>query len=212
MIPVKDVIPTRTTPLITISLIGVYTLVFLFGVITGTEQRQIFRFGLTPADFDAGRMLTSMFVHAGWLHFALNMLYLWIFAENVEDRIGRAKFVAFYLVCGIAAAVAQTFIEAASQVAMVGPGGAIAGVMGAYFVLYPRSRVLMFFPLPLTLTEVPAVFFLVFWFLLQSMSVVGALPRLIGVDASGGITLVAQGVAFVVGALLCVIFRRPIAW
>ena len=106
-------------------------------------------------------LLTSMFMHASWMHIIGNMLYLWIFGDNVEDRMGHGRFIVFYLLCGAAAAFVQTIVNPDSVVPMVGASGAIAGVMGAYLVLYPHSRVLMLFPFPIFLFELPAVVFLV---------------------------------------------------
>src|SRR4029453_1327901 len=126
---------------------------------------------------------SSMFLHAGWLHFLGNMLYLWIFGDNVEDRFGHFGFLLFYLGCGALAAVAQVLVHPNSAVPMVGASGAIAGVMGAYFVLYPHSRVLavVFIVLFLDIVEIPAIFFLGFWFLMQLFSGVGS-----GVRGGGG--------------------------
>ena len=117
-----------------------------------------------------------MFVHGGLAHLAGNMLFLWIFGDNVEDRLGHGRFLLFYLLCGFAAAFAQAALDPDSLVPMVGASGAIAGVMGAYLVLYPHSRVLMLFPFPSILFELPAVFFLGMWFLMQFLNGVAQLP------------------------------------
>src|SRR4030095_16431644 len=117
-----------------------------------------------------------MFLHGGFLHVAGNMLYLWIFGDNVEDRMGHGRFLAFYLLCGAAAAVGQTFTVPDSMVPMVGASGAVAGVMGAYFILYPHSRIVTLLPLFIVfpIVEVPAIFFLGIWFVMQLLSGVGS--------------------------------------
>src|SRR5437870_6118175 len=147
MIPLRDIIPSRPTPFVTIGLIALNVLVFLFELSLGrgVEAFTLY-FGLVPADFAWLNVFTSMFVHGGFLHIGGNMLYLWIFGDNVEDRMGHGRFLVFYLLCGIAAALAQTIANPDSIVPMVGASGAIAGVMGAYFVLYPRSRILTLVP------------------------------------------------------------------
>src|SRR5512138_1031316 len=138
MIPLRDVIPSRTTPFVTISLVVVNVLVFLYELSLGRFINEfMYAFGLVPAEFRLSAVFTSMFLHGGFLHVAGNMLYLWIFGDNVEDRMGHGRFIVFYLLCGIAAALAQTAMAPDSTVPMVGASGAIAGVMGAYFVLYP---------------------------------------------------------------------------
>ena len=111
-----------------------------------------------------------MFLHGGFLHFGGNMLYLWIFGDNVEDRMGHGRFLVFYLLCGVAAALGQTFVQPRSELPMVGASGAIAGVMGAYFVLYPRSKIVTLLPIFffIQLIEIPAIFFLGIWFLCSS--------------------------------------------
>src|SRR5690242_12353389 len=135
MIPLRDVIPSRTTPYTTITLIVLNSLIFLFQLSLGDQVNDfIFTYGLIPAEFSWVNVFTSMFLHGSLLHVGGNMLYLWIFGDNVEDRMGHGRFVAFYLLCGIAAALAQSIINPDSAVPMVGASGAIAGVMGAYFV------------------------------------------------------------------------------
>ena len=121
----------------------------------------IYAFGLVPAFFSVINVFTSMFVHGGIAHLAGNMLFLWIFGDNVEDRLGHGRFLMFYLLCGFAAAVSQAMLNPGSLVPMVGASGAIAGVMGAYLVLYPRSRVRCYFPVPAICSSCRRVFFLV---------------------------------------------------
>src|SRR5437867_13452427 len=147
MIPIRDVIPSRTTPFMTVSLIVVHGLVFLYEFSLGERVEQfVLYFGLVPAAFSFVTVFTSMFLHGGFLHFAGNMLYLWIFGDNVEDRMGHGRFLVFYLLCGIAAALAQTITAPDSVVPMVGASGAIAGVLGGYFVFYRSRAIVSLFP------------------------------------------------------------------
>jgi membrane associated rhomboid family serine protease len=144
------------------------------------------------------------------MHVAGNMLYLWIFGDNVEDRMGHGRYLVFYLLCGIAAALAQTITVPDSVVPMVGASGAIAGVMGAYFVLYPRSRIVTLIPIFFffQIVEVPAIFFLGIWFLMQFVSGVGS----IGSTAAAvlaGIAFWAHVAGFVAGISGVIVFRRP---
>jgi membrane associated rhomboid family serine protease len=152
-----------------------------------------------------------MFLHGGIMHVAGNMLYLWIFGDNVEDRMGHGRFLVFYLLCGAAAALAQTVTQPDSLIPMVGASGAIAGVMGAYFVLYPKSRIvtlvaLFFF---FQVIEVPAILFLGIWFIMQFLSGLGSILTVTSGQASGGIAFWAHVAGFVAGISGVVVFRRP---
>ena len=208
MFPVSDVIPSRTTPFITISFIALNALAFLYELTLGDRELQLFvqTYGVVPAYWSWSSVVTSMFLHGGWLHFLGNMLYLWIFGDNVEDRLGHSRFVVFYLACGAAAALGQTWIDPSSLAPMIGASGAIAGVMGAYFVLFPQSRVLtaVFIVFYMDLIEIPAIFFLGIWFLMQFFSGVGSL----GADAAGaGVAFWAHIFGFAVGAVTGVCWR-----
>jgi membrane associated rhomboid family serine protease len=154
-------------------------------------------------------MVTSMFLHGGFLHFGGNMLYLWIFGDNVEDRMGHGRFLVFYLLCGAAAALAQTVVNPDSVVPMLGASGAIAGVMGAYFVLYPHSRILTLVPIFIfiQLIEVPAIFFLGIWFVFQFLSGVGSIATAAG-EPGGGIAFWAHIAGFAAGIATVGLFRR----
>ena len=201
MFPISDVIPSRRTPVVTIGLIVLNTLAFLYELsLSDVELDRLVRAaGTVPGDFSALDTVTSLFLHGGWLHFLGNMLYLWIFGDNVEDSFGHVRFLLFYVFCGAAAAIAQVVIHPDSMVPMVGASGAIAGVMGAYFVLFPQSRVLagVFIIFFIDVVEIPAIFFLGIWFLMQLFSGVGSL-----VDAAdGGIAFFAHVGGFVVGAV-----------
>src|SRR5205085_3469270 len=153
---------------VTISLIAVNILVFIYELSLGRDVDAFtLYYGLVPAAFSWVAVFTSMFLHGGFMHVAGNMLYLWIFGDNVEDRLGHGRFIVFYLLCGIAAAIGQIVMDPTSTLPTIGASGAIAGVMGGYFVLYPRSQVLTLIPLIIfwDIIELPAIFLLGFWFL-----------------------------------------------
>jgi membrane associated rhomboid family serine protease len=212
MIPLRDVIPSRTTPFVTMTLIGLNAAAFLYQLSLGDAvARFVFAYGLVPADFSWLAVLTSMFLHGGLLHFGGNMLYLWIFGDNVEDRMGHGRFVLFYLLCGTAAALAQAMFNPDSPVPMVGASGAIAGVMGAYFVLYPHSRIVTLLPfIIIQVIEVPAIFFLGIWFLMQFASGITSVATATGGGASGGgVAFWAHVAGFVAGLVGVFVFRRP---
>lgn len=210
MIPLRDVIPSRTRPGVTIGLIAFNVLVYLFQATLSdrTAESFLYAFAVVPAHFSLVDVFTSIFVHAGFLHLAGNLLFLWIFGDNVEDRLGHGRFAIFYLACGVVAALAQTALNPDSLIPMVGASGAIAGVMGAYLVLYPHSRVLMLFPFPPLLFEIPALFFLGLWFLMQFLSGVGSLPMFQTDQLSGGVAFWAHVAGFVTGLALVIPMRR----
>jgi membrane associated rhomboid family serine protease len=211
MIPLRDVIPSRTTPGVTITLIVMNVLIYLVQLLLSDRGRDAFLvgFGLVPAYFSLLNVLTAMFVHGGLAHLGGNMLFLWIFGDNVEDRMGHGRFIAFYLMCGVAAALAQTALNPNSLVPMVGASGAIAGVMGAYLVLYPHSRVLMLFPFPVFLFELPAIVFLAIWFLVQFLNGINQLPVFERNAISGGVAFWAHVMGFVAGLILVLFMKRP---
>jgi membrane associated rhomboid family serine protease len=212
MIPLRDVIPSRTFPFFTITLIALNSIAFLFELTLSEPALEQFMraYGVVPARFSGLSVFTSMFLHAGWLHFLGNMLYLWIFGDNVEDRLGHARFVAFYLLCGAAAVVAHVFMNPASTIPTIGASGAIAGVMGGYFVLYPNSRVLALVPLFIIweIIEVPAILFLGLWFLMQFFSGVGTMAVRSGAEA-GGVAFWAHVAGFLTGMAGVLVFRKP---
>jgi membrane associated rhomboid family serine protease len=212
MIPLRDVIPSRTRPIVTVLLIAANTAAFLYE--QSLTDRQLLRFvttwGLVPAAFSPITVITSMFLHGGWLHFLGNMLYLWIFGDNVEDRFGHGRYLVFYFLAGAAAAFLQTLINEASRLPMIGASGAIAGVLGAYLVMFPHSRVLTLVPIFffVQIVEIPAVVLLGIWFLLQVLSGVGSLAAASGREL-GGVAFWAHAGGFVAGMLMVVVFRRP---
>ncbi len=208
MFPVSDVIPSRSVPYITIGIIALNALAFLYEIQLSEPDLQLFAlsYGVVPASFSWTAVLSSMFLHGGWLHFLGNMLYLWIFGDNVEDRFGHGLFAIFYLVCGYAAAVGQAMTQPYSTIPMIGASGAIAGVMGAYFVLFPHSRVLtaVFIFIFIDLVEIPAIFFLGIWFFMQFFSGIGSLSA---GAAEGGVAFWAHVCGFAAGAASGVLWR-----
>ncbi|MDR7415431.1 MAG: rhomboid family intramembrane serine protease [Armatimonadota bacterium] len=218
MIPLRDSVPGRRTPVMMLTLLGTNLLVFLYTVGLGSpeEIQALFEtYGLVPAkllgpDPPYYTLFTSMFLHGGWLHLVGNMLYLWIFGNNVEDATGHVGFLVFYVLCGLAAAFAQILIQPASRVPMVGASGAIAGVLGGYLVLYPRARILALVPLGffLQLMEVPALLFLPMWFLLQLVYGIASLG--VRSEFGGGVAFWAHIGGFVAGLVCIRVFaRRP---
>jgi membrane associated rhomboid family serine protease len=216
MLPLRDVIPSRTTPYITITIIVLNGLAWLYEVSMPRQQLDVFLqvFGVVPAAFAPATLFTSMFLHGSWSHIIGNMWYLWIFGDNVEDRLGHGRFVIFYLLCGIVAAFGQIVINPDSTLPTIGASGAIAGVMGAYFVLYPQSRVLTLIPLIIfwEIVELPAILLLGFWFLMQLFSA-GAIAAT--ASTGGGVAFMAHVAGFVMGVVGVFVFRkrqRPDPW
>ncbi len=223
MIPLKDDNPTTIQPIVTLSVIGSCILVFLWQRSLGQEggQAVVYALGFIPAvlfgsaDLPAQlawvpapvTIFTSMFLHGGILHLAGNMLYLWIFADNVEDSMGHGRFIVFYALCGVAAALAQAAPEIGSTIPMIGASGAVSGVLGAYVLLYPHARVLVVVPLVVILytMRLPAYVVLGIWFTGQLLSSLAA-PAV-----GGGIAFRAHLGGFVAGLVLIRLFtiRRP---
>jgi membrane associated rhomboid family serine protease len=231
MFPYRDDNPTLATPVVTGLLIGLNVLAWVLVQGMGSEpylSRSVCELGLIPGEY-LGRLpagaavplsestvcvmesdrewftpVTSMFLHGGWLHLLGNMWFLWLFGNNVEDSMGHFRYVAFYILCGLAAAAAQTVVNPDSAIPMVGASGAISGVMGAYIVLYPRVRVHMLVVLGFFITRiaVPAFLMLGYWFLLQLL---GGLPT-IG-DEKGGVAFWAHAGGFIAGAILILVFK-----
>jgi membrane associated rhomboid family serine protease len=210
MIPLRDVIPSRTFALVTITLIILNVVVFGFQQTLPERAFEVFlrTYGVVPRNFAWFAVGTSMFLHGNILHLLSNMLFLWIFGDNVEDRLGHLRFLVFYLLCGAAAALAHVAMNPASSVPTIGASGAIAGVMGAYFVLYPHSRVLALVPLFIfwEVVEVPAVIFLGLWFVMQFFYSLGSLGA--SSDA-GGVAFWAHVAGFIAGMAGVFVFRKP---
>jgi membrane associated rhomboid family serine protease len=224
MIPLRDDQPRFSTPYVTYFLIGLNLVAFLFEA-TLTPQNfkaLLYQLGMVPANITgflagAGRMglmaaflptLTSMFLHGSWMHVIGNMWFLWIFGDNIEDHLGHFKYLLFYLLCGLGAAFAQVILNPHSIVPTVGASGAIAGVLGAYFLLYPRAKVLIWFPI-LFLFYLPAWVTLGYWFAMQFVS--GAATSLASYsDTRGGVAFWAHVGGFVAGIILIkLIPERP---
>lgn len=218
MIPIKDLNPARRTPLMVYAIVVACILVFLWQIGLGRDgmQRAILGLGLIPGVITGSAelastlvlvpatatLVTSMFLHGGWLHLVGNLVYLWIFGNNIEDRLGHLGFLVFYLGCGVAAAAAQIAPDPGSTIPMVGASGAISGVLGAYLVLYPRSRVVVFIPISfMLLHEVRAFWLLVIWFAVQLVSAVAA-------PAGAGVAWWAHIGGFVAGAVVALTFVR----
>ncbi|MBI4756850.1 MAG: rhomboid family intramembrane serine protease [Betaproteobacteria bacterium] len=218
MIPLHDDNPTELTPVLTVALIAACVLVFLWQMGLGAAgERVVMALGaipavllgharLDPADVlvpTGATIFTSMFLHGGFMHLAGNMLYLWIFGNNVEDAMGHLRFILFYLLCGVVAVYAQALPDPSSQVPMIGASGAISGVLGAYLLLYPRARVLVAIPLGFYLhtMRLPAVWVLGFWFVLQVVN------SMLAGDGPG-VAWLAHAGGFVAGMVLVLVFRR----
>lgn len=222
MFPLKDDIPSRHFPVVNLVLIIANILSFTYEMSLGPQLESfIVTHGFVPVRFSAelaGNFMplssylpvfTSMFIHGGLLHVFSNLWMLWIFGDNVEDRMGHGRYLLFYLLCGVGAALAQFWANPQAQSPMIGASGAIAGVLGAYFLLYPRARILTFIPIFILfyLVEIPAYFFIGFWFLMQFLQ--GAAQQVIvGRLAEGGVAWWAHVGGFVAGVVLLYFFKR----
>jgi membrane associated rhomboid family serine protease len=206
MIPLRDVIPSRTTPYITVTIIILNSLAWLFEVSLPQDvlNQFLFVYGVVPAYLSAPTLITSMFLHGSWMHVIGNMWYLWIFGDNVEDRLGHGRFILFYLLCGIAAAVGQGIV---APEPMIGASGAIAGVLAAYLLLFPRARVstLIFLGLFITIVQLPALVVIGFWIVTQLIAGLGELRM--ASHPAGGVAYYAHIVGFVAGLPLLLLFR-----
>ena len=234
MIPISDDNPTLHRPVMTFALLGALIAIWVLYQGAGASDvvlgAAICNLGMVPGELT--RMaplgsgvpigpdmacivddlpinvltpLTSMFLHGSWMHLGGNALYLWVFGNNVEDSMGRGRFLVFYLLCGLAAAAAHVFLSPTSPVPTVGASGAISGVLGAYLVLYPRIRVRTFFP-PIFLLRVPAWMVLVFWFATQVLSGLPELNR-VDPDVAGGVAVWAHVGGFIAGVVLAKLFE-----
>lgn len=218
MIPIRDINPTERFPIVTVLLlvanIGIY--IFQLAISTQSESALLSSFSLVPArllstGFFSGNpvpvaatLITSMFLHGGLFHLGGNMLYLWIFGNNVEDSMGRIRFIVFYVLCGMIAAYSHALANASSNIPMIGASGAISGILGAYLLLYPQARVVTLISLgfSIRLVEVPALYVLGFWFVLQFLNV------LVLSGSAGGVAWHAHLGGFVAGILFIGLFKR----
>jgi membrane associated rhomboid family serine protease len=210
MIPLRDSQPSYSTPYVTIALIVTNVLVFLYTVSLEPFSRNHFivEYGMIPARFQLIDLLTSMFMHGGWLHLIGNMWFLWIFGDNVEDVLGHGKYLLFYLLCGVAASLGHFALSMESRVPTVGASGAIAGVMGAYLIKFPHSHIVTLVPVFVFVTtiEVPAVLMLLYWFVIQFFSGVGSIAR--SQISQGGVAWFAHVGGFLAGMLLVLAMGR----
>ena len=222
MIPFRDNIPSRTFPLINFSIIVTNVLVFFYELSLGGRGLDglIAHYGIVPAAVLAWPQsdlafaavvlpfFTSMFLHGGWLHLIGNMWYLWIFGDNIEDRLGHFSYLIFYLLCGIGAGIAHTILNAETTVPSVGASGAIAGVLGAYVISYPFARVLTLVPIFvfLQVIEIPALIVLGFWFVMQFLY--GTASLAVAGPNTGGVAWWAHVGGFIIGIILVGLFPR----
>lgn len=220
MIPLRDDNPSISTPYVSVTFIVICVIVFVWQFSLGSVggQRAVYALGLIPAVLFGVQQLppelqvvpatatvfTSMFMHGGWMHLIGNMLYLWIFGDNVEDSMGHARFVVFYVLCGVAAALAQAIPEPDSVIPMVGASGEISGVLGAYLLLHPHARVLVAVPFGFILhtMRLPAGIVLALWFVMQLVS------NTMAESGQAGVAFRAHIGGFIAGALLIGVFKR----
>ena len=214
MIPLKDDNPTSGRPIITYFIIGLCTLIFLAQISSRSYKtgELFYSYGLIPSVLMGHNQLpmdlyavpafitifTSMFMHGGFMHLIGNMLYMWIFADNIEDNLGITKFIIFYLLCGIGAAMTQVLMDTHSQIPMIGASGAIGGVLGAYLINHPKAKVLVLIPFGFfsQLLKIKALYVLGFWFILQFIS------------SGGGVAYAAHIGGFVSGMILILFFNK----
>jgi membrane associated rhomboid family serine protease len=223
VVPLHDNNPTRITPYVTYALIGINILVFLYELSLSPQGLERFfrEYAIVPRELTAGlesgdinqlipqlmTLITSQFLHGGFLHLGGNMLFLWVFGNNIEDKLGRVRYLIFYLLCGALAGLSQWFFSSGSDVPSLGASGAIAGVLGAYILRFPKASILTLLPLGFFFytVRIPAMFFLGFWFIQQAFYSIASLqaPSNMG---SGGIAYWAHAGGFVFGAILGPLF------
>jgi membrane associated rhomboid family serine protease len=218
VVPIRDDNPVTITPYVTYGIVALNVLVFIYEItlaqpdlerffnqfaVVPIELSQSFNSGFGPPTVSEwGTLLSAEFLHAGFLHVAGNMLFLWIFGNNVEDQLGHWKFLFFYLTCGVLASLCQWVVAPNSPIPSLGASGAIAGVMGAYIFRFPEVRILTFIPIFFTAFRIPAIFFLGFWFVQQAFYGAASLGAPADVGMNGGVAYWAHAGGFVFGALL----------
>lgn len=220
MVPLKDENPIKITPYVTYALIAVNILVFIYELSLNSTQLDLFfhLFAVVPKELTASfnginaqgipelsTLITSQFLHAGFAHIAFNMLFLWIFGNNIEEQLGKAKFLLFYLSCGAIAVLAQWFFSAMSDIPSLGASGAIAGIMGAYILKFPQARIVTLVPLGFffPIFRIPAVYFLGFWFVEQALNGITSfeVTASVGME-NGGVAYWAHAGGFIAGVIL----------
>jgi membrane associated rhomboid family serine protease len=223
MIPLRDTIPSRTTPVVTILIIiaNVFVFLYMLSLDPYSQNHFIREYAVVPARLVPSALITSMFLHGGWMHIIGNMWFLWVYGDNVEDVLGHGKYLLFYLLCGLAAALTQYAINPDSQIPTLGASGAIAGVMGAYLIKFPHARILTLIPIIIfwTTIEIPAAIILVYWFILQFFSGIGSVGYS-QASQGGGVAFFAHIGGFIAGMILVSIMgtqerysrRRDLQW
>lgn len=217
MIPLKDENPTRIFPIVTVCIIAINALVFLYELSLGRGLEDfIFSFGLIPYDLINLRgvgplltLITSLFLHGGFMHIIGNMLYLWVFGNNIEDKLGHTRFIFFYLACGLAASLGQVMTNPGSKLPMIGASGAVSGVLGAYLLLYPRAKVLVLVPMfyLMRIVRLEAFWFLIFWIALQFFYGTASYA-LMDTSSKGGVAWFAHIFGFFGGMVFLGLFLR----
>ncbi|HKI49120.1 MAG TPA: rhomboid family intramembrane serine protease [Desulfobacteria bacterium] len=211
--PFHDENPTRRFPLLTIMLIGSNLYVFFWEFSYPGHIDSLFTsYGLVPSRFIEAPIQTypnvfsAMFLHAGFMHLAGNMLFLWIFGNNIEDVLGKIRFITFYLLCGVIAALGHVFMDTGSEIPMVGASGAISGILGAYLILFPKSKVktLVFLGILITIVRIPAAFLLIFWLVIQIYS------NMASSNVGGGVAFMAHIGGFAAGMILILPFKASL--
>ena len=213
-IPLRSTERVYSVPKVTAGLIAVNAAIFLYQVSLPAYElnRFVTQWGIVPDQLHLASLFTSMFLHGGWLHILGNMLFLWVFGRNVEDLIGGSRFLALYLVSGIAAGIVHVITNAYSPLPTIGASGAIAGVMGAYLIKFPRSHIVTLFPIIIFFTtlEIPAALLLLYWFLIQFLSGIGSLGE--ADYTGGGVAWFAHVGGFIAGAILVKLFPERRRW
>lgn len=214
MIPLRDTQPSYTFPFITIAIIVLNVAAFLYEFSLDPYELNDFiaRYGVIPSRFQWMDVLTSIFLHGGWMHLIGNMWFLWIYGDNIEDILGHSQFLLFYLVCGVAATVVHILFNMDSRVPTLGASGAIAGVMGAYVVKFPHSRITTLVPVFVFLTtmEIPAYFILLYWFVIQFFSGMGSVGH--SHLSQGGVAWFAHIGGFLAGVVLILLMPTKTRW
>jgi membrane associated rhomboid family serine protease len=223
MIPLRDTQPSYSTPFVTVGIIVVNVLAFLYQLSLDPYSLNWFiaHYAIVPDRIQYQDIVTSMFLHGGWMHLIGNMWFLWIYGDNVEDVLGHAKYLIFYILCGAGAAILHVLLNPYSRVPTLGASGAIAGVMGAYMIKFPHSRIITLVPIIIFFTtiEIPAILILAYWFVIQIFSGVGSIGYS-NVSSGGGVAWFAHVGGFVAGIILIFVLgtrerfrnRRDLSW
>lgn len=214
MIPLRDTQPSYTFPFVTVAIIVLNVAAFLYEFSMDPYELNYFiaQYGVIPARFQWVDIFTSIFLHGGWMHLIGNMWFLWIYGDNVEDILGHAQYLIFYLLCGLAATLVHVAFNMDTRVPTIGASGAIAGVMGAYVVKFPHSRITTLVPIFVFLTtmEIPAYFILLYWFVIQFFSGVGSVGH--SHLSQGGVAWFAHIGGFLAGVVLILVMRTDPRW